>query len=299
MPAVTLERSVLFADIAGSTRLVVEQGDETARLFLVRYVGLLADAARAGGGEVANVLGDEVFCIFPTADDAAAAAAAMHEAVEAASARERQPRPVRIRVGFEHGSLVHSEEGWFGNTVHRAARLVALAKGGQTLTTRVTLDRLGPRWRESARFFDRSVLRGGSGEEELHELLWDASFTSVLRTPLVEPAADATIAVELSCGERELRVDAARPRVELGRDPACDLHVAASGVSRLHAVIAWNRGRASLTDRSTNGTILQRAGHGTQRVHHDTVTLEGEGTLWLGAAQGGVPPVTYRCVGAA
>ena len=103
MSAVTLERSVLFADIAGSTRLVVEHGDETARLFLVRYVGLLADAARNGGGEVVNRIGDEVFCIFPDADDAAQAAAAMHEAVEAAASRERLPRPIEgaIEVRLE------------------------------------------------------------------------------------------------------------------------------------------------------------------------------------------------------
>ena len=93
MAASTLERTALFADIASSTRMVVEQGDDTARRVLVRYVGVLADAARDAGGEVANLLGDGVFCIFPGAAAAAAAAAAMHEGVGAASARS--PRPGR------------------------------------------------------------------------------------------------------------------------------------------------------------------------------------------------------------
>lgn len=297
MGATTLQRSALFADIAGSTRLVVELGDDAARVLLVKYVGLLADTARTSGGEIANLLGDEVFCIFPTPDDAATAAGAMHERVEAASARERLPRPVRIRAGFVHGPVVHSAEGWFGNTVHKAARLVALAKAGQTLTTRATLDHLAPRWQESARFFDRSVLRGGTGEEELHELLWDASFTSVLGAPEPARGGGSTACVELALGEKRLRVDATRPRVELGRDPASDLCVPSSGVSRLHAVVEWNRGRASLSDLSTNGTLVERAGRGPQRVHHETVPLEGEGILWLGGGPGGdARPLAFRCL---
>ena len=56
MAATTVQRSALFADIAGSTRLVVELGDDAARVLLVRYVGLLADTARASGGEIANLL---------------------------------------------------------------------------------------------------------------------------------------------------------------------------------------------------------------------------------------------------
>lgn len=299
MGTTTVERSVLFADIAGSTRLVVELGDDDARVLLVRYVGLLADTARACEGIVANLLGDEVFCIFPTPDSAAAAAAAMHENVEAASARERLARPVRIRAGFLHGPVVQSAEGWFGSTVHKAARLVALAKGGQTLTTRDTLDRLAARWQGAARFFDRSVLRGAAGEEELHEILWDESVTSVLTVPPAASASGTIVGVELSCGERRVRVDVARPRAELGRDPACDLHVPSAGVSRLHAVVEWNRGRTHLTDASTNGTTIERAGRGLQRVHRETVPLEGEGALWLGSqpgSTGDVRSVAYRCV---
>lgn len=302
MGATTLQRSALFADIAGSTRIVVELGDDAARVLLVRYVGLLADTARAAGGEIANLLGDEVFCIFVSPDDAANAAATMHEQVEAASARERLARPVRIRAGFVHGAVVHSAEGWFGNTVHKAARLVALAKAGQTLTTRTTLDHLAPRWQGAARFFERSVLRGGTGEEELHELLWDSSFTSVLSAPagLGAVPAVATVGVEIAYGEWRLRVDAAHPRVELGRDPACDVHVPSGGVSRLHAVVEWNRGRASLTDLSTNGTTVERTGRGAQRVHHETVPLEGEGSLWLGSGPGGdARPLAYRCLASA
>ncbi|MBM4247023.1 MAG: adenylate/guanylate cyclase domain-containing protein [Deltaproteobacteria bacterium] len=303
MAASTPERTALLADIASSTRMVVEQGDDTARRVLVRYVGILADAARDAGGEVANLLGDGVFCIFPGADAAAAAAAgaAMHEGVGAASARDRLARPLRVRIGFEHGPVVRSDEGWFSNTVRRASRVGALARAGQTLIARATLEVLSPRWQGASRFHDRRVLRGGSGEDELHELLWDASFTSVLEVTAGSRAAasDApqVIGVDLACGEHLVRVDAARPRGEIGRDPACDLHVPTAGASRLHAIVEWNRGRVQVGDVSTNSTTLERAGHGVKRLHHESATLEGEGKLWLGGGPSGdVRPVIYRCV---
>ena len=300
MAASTVERTAFFADIASSTRMVVEEGDDTARVVLVRYVGMLADAARDAGGEIANLLGDGVFCIFGQPEDAAAAAAAMHESVEASSSRERLARPLRVRIGFVHGPVVHSDEGWFGNTVHKASRVGALAKAGQTLVTRATLDVLSPRWRNAARFHDRSVLRGGTGEEELHELLWDASFTSVLdAATLARTNTAQVVAVELACGERVVRVDASRPRVELGRDPACDVNVTSSGVSRLHAVVEWNRGRVQVSDVSTNGTTLEIAGGGSTRLHHESATLEGEGRLWLGGGPSAdARPVIWRCVAA-
>ncbi|MGH8512329.1 MAG: FHA domain-containing protein [Gammaproteobacteria bacterium] len=297
MAAVTLDRSALFADIAGSTRLVVEKGDDAARVLMLRYIGVLADTARANGGEVAERLGDEVFCMFAGADDAAAAAAAMQQGVEATSERERLDRPMRIRIGFVHGPVVRSEEGYFGNTVHKAARLVALAKAGQILTTRGTWELLAPRWRRAGRYFDRRVLRGGAGEEEIHEILWDASFTQIRSAPAPGAVAGSTLAVELAYGAQRVRVDVAHPHAELGRDPACDLQLESSAVSRLHAAVDWNRGRVHLTDLSTNGTTVERTVGGAVLVHHETAVLEGEGVLRLGgtAAEEDACTVAYRC----
>lgn len=292
----TLERSALFADIAGSTRLVVEAGDDTARVLLLRYVGLLEATARAHGAEHAERVGDQVFCVFRRSDDAMAAAAAMHERVDALSVNDRLARPMRIRTGLVHGTVVCSEEGYFGGTVHRAARLVALAKAGQILTTRRTLDGLAPRWRDVARYFDRRVLRGDSAEEEIHEVLWDASTTSVTRRPLAPQPDVPCLAVVLEHEGTTLRVDQARPRVEIGRDPACDLRVRDTAASRLHATVEWQRERIRLTDVSTNGTLVERRDGSRVRLHRESATLEDEGVLRLGAtgAEGGAL-VRYRC----
>jgi len=298
MGAATLERSILFADIARSTRLVVEAGDEAARVLLLRYVGLLEGTARAHGAESVDRLGDEVFCVFPACDDAMAAAVAMHERVDVLSARDRLERPMRIRAGLVHGPVVRSEEGWFGGTVHKAARLVALAKAGQILTTRRTLDRLDERWRRAARYLERRVLRGDAAEEEIHEILWDGGATSISPAGGTLRDVPPCGAVMLEHLGTRLRVDASHPRAEIGRDPACDLQVASVAVSRLHAIVEWSRERIQLTDVSTNGTAIERDGGPPVRVHRASATLDGEGVLRLGAGAEAEAAVRYRCTAA-
>jgi len=294
MGAATVERSALFADIARSTRLVLEAGDDAARVLLLRYVGLLDGTARAHGAESVERIGDEVFCVFASCEDAVAAAAAMHERVDALSARDRLERPMRIRAGFVHGAVVRSDEGYFGGTVHKAARLAALAKAGQILTTRRTLDRLDPRWQRAARFFDRRVLRGDAAEEEIHEILWDASATSISSGAALQVSTASCGAVELEHEGSRVRVDAHRPRAEIGRDPACDLRVASAAASRLHATVEWSRERFLLTDLSTNGTSVERAGAPAVLLHRESATLEGEGVLRLGPGADGAV-LRYRC----
>jgi hypothetical protein len=191
--------------------------------------------------------------------------------------------------------VVRSEEGYFGGTVHKAARLVALAKPGQILTTRSTLDRLGARWQRAARYFDRRVLRGDSGEEEIHEILWDASATSISTGVGPRPEPGACGAALLEHEGQRVRVDATRPRAELGRDPACDLRVASGAVSRVHATVDWGRERILVTDLSTNGTTVEREGEPPVRLHRESGTLAGNGVLRLGAGNAPDAVVRYRC----
>ena len=43
-----------------------------------------------------------------------------------------------VRVGMDTGEVIAEEKGYFGATVIRAARIVDLARGGQTLASEVT-----------------------------------------------------------------------------------------------------------------------------------------------------------------
>jgi len=280
MDGARIDRTVLFADIAGSTRLYESVGDEAARGLLLACLDIVAAAVEAGGGRIHDRIGDELMCTFPEPDAAATAAMAMHTRVSAAHVEGKLAQPLRLRVGFVHGPILETTEGIFGTTVHAAARLSSLAKAGQILTTRDTLDALPAERRRRSRLFGNHVLKGMTGLQEIHELVWSISATTA-HIPL-RKAKVRTRGVELTYGGQRVRVDLSLPRVELGRDPACDLRVDGRAVSQLHARIVWVDGRIRLEDVSTNGTVVERKGVSPIRVHHEGTDLTGSGVLRLG-----------------
>jgi len=122
----------LFTDIEGSTRLLRQVGDEV-------YVGLLAEhrevirAAVAGhGGKEVIAEGDGLFFVFSSPRACVAAAAAAQRALCA------HPWPkggeVRVRMGVHVGEAsAPASVGLVGLEVHRAARVAAVAYGGQVV----------------------------------------------------------------------------------------------------------------------------------------------------------------------
>ena len=133
LPAGTV--TFLFTDIAGSTRLLQELGDDYASV-LAEHRNALRDAfARHGGVEV-DTQGDAFFVAFGRARDAFAAA------VEARDALNRGP--VRVRMGLHTGEPLLTEHGYVGIDVHRAARIAAAGHGGQILVSQSTRDLVGP-----------------------------------------------------------------------------------------------------------------------------------------------------------
>jgi len=74
----TIERhensAVLFADISGSTKLYVAVGDDRAREIVARTLDLWSALTVDGGGQVIQLRGDGMLCMFPTIDAALVAA---------------------------------------------------------------------------------------------------------------------------------------------------------------------------------------------------------------------------------
>ena len=129
--------TLLFTDIEGSTRLLDELGAERYADVLEEHRRVLREAfARHGGVEV-DTQGDAFFVSFAGAGDAVAAAA---EAVAALG-----DGPVRIRVGVHTGEPIVRDGSYVGADVHRAARVMGAAHGGQVLASQSTRELLDGR----------------------------------------------------------------------------------------------------------------------------------------------------------
>jgi putative nucleotidyltransferase with HDIG domain len=146
----------LFTDIEGSTALW-EQEPERMRAALQRHNSLLSAAAERYHGRVFKTVGD-AFCVtFHRAADAVGAACRIQESLGTESWPTRTP--IRVRVALHTGPAHLSAGDYFGTTVNRVARLLAVARGGQTLLSSATAGLLGDGLPPGVRLHDLGLHR--------------------------------------------------------------------------------------------------------------------------------------------
>jgi predicted ATPase/class 3 adenylate cyclase len=124
----------LFTDIQGSTKLWEQFPAEMGRV-LARHDALLADAVTAADGRVFKHVGDACCAAFQTAP------AALRAALEAqlALGAESWPSEIRIevRMAVHTGAAEIRDADYFGQSLNRVARLLAIGHGGQVLLSDV------------------------------------------------------------------------------------------------------------------------------------------------------------------
>ena len=138
--------TVLFADIAGFTRLTSTLGAEEIHGLLNRYFETVDAVIESYGGVVDKHIGDSVMAVFgaPVAHDddpmrAVRAALTIHERIAALA--ETGGHPLQVHVGVASGQVVasntgsdaHREYTVTGESVNLAARLQDKAQAGETL----------------------------------------------------------------------------------------------------------------------------------------------------------------------
>ena len=127
----------LFTDIEGSTRLLQQLGEKYAGL-LEDHEQLLRESCETHGGTVVDIHGDSFFVVFPRALDAIQAVVQSQHAF--ADHLWPDGVSVRVRMGLHTGEPQISALGYMGIDVHRAARIMAVAHGGQVLLSQTTYD---------------------------------------------------------------------------------------------------------------------------------------------------------------
>ena len=131
----------LFSDIEGSTALLKRLGDASYGELLALHRRLVRDGFAEHGGQEIDTQGDAFFYSFPRAREAVAAAVDVQRAHAAATwpGGER----VVVRMGLHTGEPAVGDEGYTGLDVVRAARIAAVAHGGQILLSATTRALLG------------------------------------------------------------------------------------------------------------------------------------------------------------
>ena len=125
----------MFTDIEGSTRLW-ESAPDAMRVALERHDALLRSVIAEHDGHVFSTGGDGFAAAFRRAGDALAAAVGVQVGLSA----EQWPGEVsiRVRVGLHSGDADERGGDYFGPSLNRCARLMAVAHGGQVLCSAAT-----------------------------------------------------------------------------------------------------------------------------------------------------------------
>jgi adenylate cyclase len=125
----------VFADIAGYTALTEAHGDADAADLAATFCGALSEAAAGTGAELIKTIGDAVMLRHGDPSEAVALGlTAAHDVI----AGHGFPA---VRVGMHHGPAIARGGDWFGSTVNLAARVAAIAAGGEVLVTEAVCTR--------------------------------------------------------------------------------------------------------------------------------------------------------------
>ncbi len=162
--------TIVFTDIEASTQMAERLGDSAWMDLLRWHDGVVEGEAGRHRGRVVKSEGDGYMLAFATATGALDFARGLQER----TAEGFDGEVVRVRAGVNAGDVISERDDFFGHAVIVAARVVAKARGGETIVTDPVAALVAgtPRFRFSE---PRSVeLKGLAGEYRLRTLVGPA-----------------------------------------------------------------------------------------------------------------------------
>ena len=121
--------AILYADVAGYSRLTGEDEDATHRR-LSEYLDRIAASVEGHRGRVMHYAGDAVLAMFDAVVDALSCAAHIQQDLKGQNEVLPHERKVQFRIGVNLGDVIEDRGDIYGDGVNVAARLESLAEPG-------------------------------------------------------------------------------------------------------------------------------------------------------------------------
>jgi class 3 adenylate cyclase len=271
--------AVLFADVAGSTGLYERLGDRQAKDLISQALDMAVALVQQHEGVLVKTIGDEVMCRFPSAASAITAAIAIQESLRAGL--PGASLALQMRMGLHWGPVIFEHGDVFGDAVNVAARMSAIARAGQIITTTETVRALPLALADRTRQVDATLVKGKQETLSIFEVVWEAeNLTELVRVTL--PALDPVgtiLRLEYQGFPLELPSNGS---ITIGRGENCDVYVNSPLASRLHARIEQRRGKFVFIDQSTNGSFVQTEDGSEVYLKREELILRSHGIISLG-----------------
>jgi predicted ATPase/class 3 adenylate cyclase len=140
--SVSVDTTILFTDIEGSTRLWESDAARMSQA-LARHDAIARAAVEANRGVIVKTTGDGLYAAFADPADGLNASLTMQRSLRDPASTNGVP--LLVRCGLHHGAVERRDNDYFGPPVNRTARIMSVAHGGQILVSQAVVDNLGPR----------------------------------------------------------------------------------------------------------------------------------------------------------
>jgi adenylate cyclase len=284
------DRTILFADLRGSTGLFETLGNAEATSVVTHCVSALGPPVERQRGLVVKTLGDGLMAVFDGPVQALQSALKMHEVLADIVARGSERgassglRSLRLQVALSRGEVVEMAGDCFGDAVNVAARLLDHAGDNETLITAQVLAGLNRAQSRLFRSLDQLVLRGRVEPVQVYVYGGRRSADSAAtQFGDVEPTSEPN-AVCLEWLDQSQVFASRQMPVVLGRSAQAHYCVDDSRVSRSHARLDWHGGSFQLSDLSYNGTYVRFADGEIVSLRRGSCLLHGTGIIGLGGS---------------
>ncbi|MFK7860716.1 MAG: adenylate/guanylate cyclase domain-containing protein [Granulosicoccus sp.] len=269
--------TVLFADLAGSTRLYQTEGDVEAHQRVSDSLQCMRKIVEHRGGTLLRTVGDAVLASFHQTDAAYLAAVDIQHAHKAMN--------LSVRVGFHYGNVIPDGGDVYGNAVNLAARVAAFAEADEICTTEDAVAQLSVRHRNAASFLDKVDFKGIESPMAVYRIQWtddDSGHTMIVTGVSHTERYQTNLVLDLLIADKRIRIDKDNPLVTFGRSADNDVVIDIDPASRNHAKVEMARGRFMIHDHSTNGTYLVRGGYTPEFIRRESTSLDNFGSIGLG-----------------
>ena len=163
--------TIMFSDIVESTTLYETLGDLRGSELIRTHNDIFRREVAAHRGHEVQTFGDSFMIAFSSVRRAVLCAIALQRAF-AAYSDSHPDLPIRIRIGLHVGEAVRESTDFFGRAVILAARISALAQGGQILVSSTIHDVAASAGDLRFSPAGERPLKGLAGTHRIHELIW-------------------------------------------------------------------------------------------------------------------------------
>lgn len=272
--------TVLFAD-SGNTRLFEKYGAQRGRQIEARVLDVLTTKIKAHDGVIVRTAGDEIMSRFPDPEQAIRAACEMQQSLKDDPALIGFNIP--IKIGLHHGHVLVEKDQVLGDAVNIAARMFALAKADQIITTQETAGLLPAGFEHMIRNLGQSWVPGQQEELEITEIIWRDSTSQTQVVSYREALMNLLFArLFLEYRGKSIELVPDHQVFKIGRGSGNNLVVSREQVSRSHATIEFRQGKFILVDQSANGTHILLDNGACIFLRREEFTLHDRGTIFLG-----------------